>query len=240
LIDAAGISLQDSKRVFILPVNRENETRTTPWVMIALLVAFAAAPWYYTGARQLEFFRIWGFVPQDHRLLSVFSSMFLHAGLWHLLGNAWFFWMFGKKVEEAFGKLLFILLFLACGLGGSGLHYLFNMDSSIPCVGASGAISGIAGAFFVMFPRTRFDLCIFLLRWNVKTIETRTHAALGAWVGEQTLLGLITQGLGASGVAYWAHIGGFATGLVLTLGLRSVVQNRKREDWSYLTKSAEE
>lgn len=202
--------------MFILPVNRDDEDTPFPWLLLLILLADAAILWLEMHAPSIEVvFRTWGFVPAEHRLVTVFSSMFLHADLWHLLGNAWFFWMFGRRIEAHFGKVFFALAFLLCGIGGAALHWTVNPQSPVPCVGASGAISGIAGSYFVLFPRARFDLCIYILRWEVKTIETHTYAAVGAWVGEQFVLGLISQFWHTMGVAFWAHVGGFATGLAV-------------------------
>jgi membrane associated rhomboid family serine protease len=146
--------------------------------------------------------------------------MFLHAGFWHLFGSflagsLLLRWMFGNRVENTFGPWLFSLVYLACGLGGNLLHYVFNSTSSIPCVGASGAISSIVGCFFVLFPKANFDLVIYFRLMTLKTIHTHTQAAIGAWIAEQTLLGLLTQALGPSSVAFWAHVGGFAVGLAM-------------------------
>ena len=117
--------------------------------------------------------------------------------------------------------------YLVCGIGGDLLHYAFNATSTVPCVGASGAISGILGCFFVLFPKANFDLLI-TFRWStLKTIHTHTHAAIGAWIGEQTLLGLITQALHASSVAFWAHVGGFAVGLAAG-GIAVLIFPRKK------------
>ncbi len=123
----------------------------------------------------------------------------------------------------------FLPVSLACGVGASALHYLLNLSSSIPCVGASGAISGIVGIYFVLFPKSRFDLCIYLGWWHIKTIPARTHAAVGAWIGEQTLLGLRTEAVPVSSVAFWAHVGGFLTGVAAALlFMRAVPAEQRR------------
>jgi membrane associated rhomboid family serine protease len=225
--------------VFILPVNRENDgsSPTLLWTIVAvdsIILALTPGIFSANSPETAAFFAHWGFVPSQHRLVSAFTSMFIHAGLLHLAGNTFFLWMFGKRVENSAGKALFLLIFVASGLGGTALHYLFNFHSAIPCVGASGAISGIAGAFLVFFPSCRFDLCIYFLRWNLKTVETRTPAAVGAWILEQALLGIISQAFHSSGVAYWAHVGGFATGVLLALPIRSFViygsKGKQREE----------
>ncbi len=123
-------------------------------------------------------------------------------------------------MESYFGNFLFGIIFLICGLAGTALHYAFNINSAVPCIGASGAISGIAGCYFILFPTSNFDLDIYLGYWRVKTIPTRTYGAVGAWIAEQAILAIITQAVHASSVAYWAHIGGFIAGVALAFSLR--------------------
>lgn len=148
--------------------------------------------------------------------------MFLHAGILHLLGNTWFFWMFGPRVENKLGKVPFLLLYLTSGLGATALHSAFNVSSTVPCVGASGAISGVAAAYFVLFPRSLFDLDIYLgLYGPLKRFRARTHTAIGAWIGEQFVLALLTRFARFSAVAFWAHVGGFATGVLFVLAVRT-------------------
>ncbi len=204
--------------MFIVPINKDNPVRNVPWTNLALIAVntLVLAATYFTSTPE-SVFRHYGFIPTEHRTATIFSSMFLHAGFWHLAGNMWFLWMFGNRVENMFGRWLFLPVYLACGVGAAGLYYLLNLCSSIPCVGASGAISGIVGIYFVLFPKSKFDLCIYFGWAHLKTIPARTHAAVGAWVGEQTLLGIVTQAVGVSSVAFWAHVGGFATGLVAAL-----------------------
>ncbi len=176
-------------------------------LLIATWIAFIYVPSTVLYGR-------FGFVPAHPHLATLFSSMFMHAGIFHLLGNMFFLFMFSVKVEDAFGHWLFGLVYLLSGLGGHALHWVFNSSSAIPCVGASGAISGIAGAYFVLFPETKFDLVIYFWRFEIDRIPAHTHAAVGAWIVEQTLLGLLTQAIHVSSIAFWAHVGGFATGVL--------------------------
>lgn len=198
--------------MFVVPVNRDNVAAKTPVVVIALITANSLLLLATYWANQQSVFSHYGFIPAQPRVETLLSSMFLHAGILHLLGNMWFLWMFGVRVEERLGRVAFVLLYLLSGLGASALHYASNIDSTIPCVGASGAISGVAAAYFVLFPRSIFDLEIYLGRFRVKTIQTRTHAAVGAWIGEQFLLGLLSHYARFSSVAFWAHVGGFVGG----------------------------
>lgn len=203
--------------MFILPVNRDNTVGKAPLVVIALIAANTLLLAATYSANQHAVFSQYGFTPAQPRVATLFSSMFLHAGILHLLGNMWFLWMFGARVENRLGRSAFVLLYFLSGVGASALHYAFNIESRIPCVGASGAISGVVGAYFVLFPRSLFDLEIYLGRFKVKTMQTRTHVAVSAWIGEQVLLGLLSSYVHFSSVAFWAHVGGFAGGIVFAL-----------------------
>jgi membrane associated rhomboid family serine protease len=215
--------------MFVFPLNKDNPVKNIPWLVFALMAAngLALAATYLGSTPELVF-RQYGFIPAEHHLATMFSSMFLHSGFLHLAGNMWFLWMFGNRVENTFGRWLFLPVYLACGVGAVGLHYLMNLSSTIPCVGASGAISGIVGVYFVLFPKSEFDLIIYIGWVRIKTIKSRTHAAVGAWVGEQALLGLLTQASHASSVAFWAHVGGFATGVAAALLFMLAVPARQR------------
>ncbi len=214
--------------MFIIPINRDNPLNHIPWVLSALMVvntAVLAATYFLAEPQQV--FATHGFVPAQPHAWNLFASMFLHAGIWHLLGNMWFLWMFGNKVEHMFGPF-FLPAYLICGLGGHALHYAFNSSSAIPCVGASGAISGIVGIYFVLFPKSKFDLSIYYGWFLLKTVRTRTHAAVGAWVVEQSVLGLLTLALPVAAVAFWAHIGGFVAGVALGLFWQAVIPAKTR------------
>ena len=162
----------------------------------------------------------YGFVPAHPHWSTAFFAMFLHAGWWHLIGNMWFLWMFGRHVEVEVGSVAFLGLYLICGVCGQGLHHAFNAQSTIPLVGASGAISGVAGLYYVLFPNSKFDLDVYLGWWHIKTIETRTRGAVGAWIGEQIVLGALTSISHFSSTAFWAHVGGFSAGALLGLATR--------------------
>ncbi len=171
-----------------------------------------SVPWF-DGPSQALFMK-YGFTPAHPEVSAALTSMFLHAGFWHLFGNMWFLWMFGNQVEQILDRWVFCLVYIACGLGGDFLHYMLNSTSTIPSVGASGAISGVAGCFFVLFPKANFDLVFYFRFWELKTIHTHTTIAVGAWIAEQTLLGLLSLRFQSFSVAFWAHVGGFAVGLL--------------------------
>ena len=210
--------------MFILPINRDSDARNTPRAVLALIainsVVFVAT---LVSGSPIAVVRHYGFTPAHAQVLTLFTSMFLHAGWLHLIGNMWFLWMFGKDVENAMGSWLFTLMYLLCGLGGALLHFAFNFRSVVPCVGASGAISGIMGCFFVLFPKADFDLAIYIGWFRIKTIQTHTTAAVGTWLAEQAILGLLSQAIRISSIAFWGHVGGFAVGIAAGVAFKKIV-----------------
>jgi membrane associated rhomboid family serine protease len=162
-------------------------------------------------------------------VLSLLTCMFLHAGWLHILGNMLFLWVFGGSVEDRMGHFAYLIFYLFCGLGAGVAHMAFNWGSTVPTIGASGAISGVMGAYIVLFPRSRIltlvPLLILFFFWRIPAV-----LMLGYWFVIQFLSGLNALGGGGDqgGVAVWAHIGGFVLGaiLVLTLGLRRPTRAR--------------
>ncbi len=199
--------------MFCLPVPKDKYQTGTPYVVVAIAVIDALLLIPAFGVHRAEFFARFGFTPLHPTVLTLLSAIFLHIGLWHYIGNMWFFWIFGRKVECALGHLRFGMVYLLSGVGGQLFHLLLNRHSAVPLVGASGAISGVAGVFFMLFPQDRFHLHLYLGYWRVKTLDTTTRSAVGAWFGEQTLLGLLTRLSVFTSVAFWAHVGGFLTGV---------------------------
>lgn len=151
-------------------------------------------------------------------ILTPFTSMFLHGGWGHLLGNLAFFWVFGNNVEDSMGRIRFLLFYLICGLAAAIAHILVQPASPLPTVGASGAISGVLGAYLVLYPRIRINmLFIFVIFWKVIAIPA--WVVLIFWFLWQVLAGIpeltAVRPDVSSGVAVWAHIGGFVAGVVL-------------------------
>ncbi|MEX2180753.1 MAG: rhomboid family intramembrane serine protease [Gemmatimonadaceae bacterium] len=144
-------------------------------------------------------------------------SIFLHGGWAHLLGNGLFFWVFGNNIEDVMGPARFLAFFLLCGVAAAVAHILVQPASAVPTVGASGAVSGVMGAYLVLFPRVRVRM-LFILLVFFKVVPVPAWAVLLWWFGLQVLMGLPALG-GAGemtgGVAVWAHVGGFVTGAVL-------------------------
>lgn len=154
--------------------------------------------------------------------LTLLSSMFMHAGWLHLGGNMLFLWIFGDNVEHRVGRVLFLLTYLAVGVVGSLAQILSDTDSAIPTLGASGAISGVLGAYLVLFPRNRVTVLLFRFPAQVPAI-----VAIGIWIVFQLISGFgatVVSDDSAGGVAYMAHIGGFAAGLVAGILFRALPQ----------------
>ena len=155
--------------------------------------------------------------------LTLLSSMFMHAGLLHIAGNMLFLWIFGDNVEHRAGPLVFIVVYLVTGVVGSLAQIFSDTGSTIPTLGASGAISGVLGAYLVLFPRNRVTVLLFRFPAQVPAI-----VAIGLWIVFQLIsgFGAVVDESGGGGVAYLAHIGGFAAGVVSGFLLRALPESR--------------
>lgn len=154
-----------------------------------------------------------GFQPHTP-FLTVFTSMFLHGGIFHLVGNMWFLWLFGDNVEGVLGHRRFALFYILSGIGAAIAQIAFNVHSMVPMIGASGAVSGVLAAYMIRFPRARIHVFFFIFIFFT-TIQVPAFIVIGFWFFEQLTNGLSTIGLNTTGgVAWFAHIGGFVTGLV--------------------------
>jgi membrane associated rhomboid family serine protease len=151
-------------------------------------------------------------------LLTPFTSMFLHGGWAHLLGNCMFLWVFGNNVEDSMGRLRFLLFYLLCGLAAAAAQVMVYPSSPIPMVGASGAISGVLGGYLLLYPTVRVRV-LFILFIFIQIVRVPAFVVLLLWIGYQVLMGLpelmAIDPEASSGVAVFAHIGGFVAGLVL-------------------------
>jgi membrane associated rhomboid family serine protease len=146
--------------------------------------------------------------------VSLLTSMFMHAGFFHFAGNMLYLWVFGNNVEDAMGKIRFTIFYLLCGLGAALGQVALNPDSRIPMVGASGAISGVLGAYLLLFPHARV-LTLIPLGIFLQIVEIRAVFVLGFWIVIQVVNGLLTFNFDGGGVAWFAHIGGFVAGCLL-------------------------
>lgn len=173
--------------------------------------------------------------------LTPVTSMFLHGGWMHLLGNALFLWVFGNNVEDSMGRFRFVLFYLLCGLAAAGAQVAVDPASPIPMVGASGAISGVLGAYLILYPRVKVNV-LFIFFIFIRVIPLPAFVVLLVWIGFQLLSGLpqlmsVNPEVSA-GVAFWAHIGGFAAGALLVklfenralVAERTVIRHRLHPD----------
>lgn len=210
-----------------IPLKDLNPRRSYPFVNTGL-IAINFLVFFYQLTLPAQAFRVFmnanatiparfpgwldGRVPFEIAFLPLLTSMFIHAGIAHILGNMLFLWIFGDNVEDFYGHAMYLLFYLACGIGSGLLHVLFNLNSSLPAVGASGAISGVMGAYLVLFPRARILTLVFIFLLPIPAVFI-----LGYWFLLQFVSGITSLSATASGgVAWWAHIGGFLLGMLLT------------------------
>jgi len=180
-----------------------------PRASLALVTNFGVVP---ARAEQI-FTKPGGDVPLA--AASLITSMFLHGGILHLLGNMLFLWVFGSSVEDRLGHLFYLFFYLLCGIGAGLTHVLVNWGSPVPSIGASGAISGVMGAYIVLFPFSRILTFVPLLFFFF-TVRIPALVILGYWFAIQFLSGLSSLGeADQGGVAWWAHVGGFVMGAIL-------------------------
>jgi len=145
---------------------------------------------------------------------TVLTSMFMHGSWMHLLGNMWFLWIFGNNIEDSMGRGRFVVFYLLSGLLATVAHVLSDPSSAVPTVGASGAISGVMGAYLLLYPRVRVHT-LFVFVVLVRVFALPAWVVLAEWIVIQLFSGFASLGATGGGVAFWAHIGGFAAGLVL-------------------------
>lgn len=152
--------------------------------------------------------------------ITVLTSMFMHGGWLHILGNMWFLYVFGDNVEDSMGPVRFLFFYLACGVAAVAAQTLLNPDSALPLVGASGAIGGVMGAYAVLYPRMPVHLLVFL-GFYIDRIVVPAYLMLGYWFALQLLAGIPALGSTSGGVAFWAHVGGFLAGVALVFPFRN-------------------
>jgi membrane associated rhomboid family serine protease len=146
--------------------------------------------------------------------VTLLTSMFVHAGFFHFAGNMLYLWIFGNNVEDSMGKIRFAIFYLLCGLGAAFVQIFVSPASRIPMVGASGAISGVLGAYLLLFPHARV-LTLIPLGFFTQLVEIPAVIVLGFWIVVQLFNGLLTFNFSGGGVAWFAHVGGFAVGMLL-------------------------
>jgi membrane associated rhomboid family serine protease len=220
----------------MIPLKDRVPRGTFPFVTLVLIIVNALVFFQELGLtpRQLNaFVQMYGLVPSHIQagltmgrmslsaaLLPLLTCMFLHAGWLHIIGNMWFLWIFGDNVEDQLGHIPFLFFYLICGIGSGVAQVVFSWGSHVPSVGASGAISGVLAAFLIFFPAARvLTLVPLLIIWF--TADIPAFIFIGLWFVVQFLSGLNSMGTpDMTGVAWWAHVGGFLLGLVLAWGER--------------------
>ena len=162
--------------------------------------------------------------------LTPFTSMFIHGGWMHLIGNMLFLWVFGDNIEDRLGRIKYLFFYLICGLFAAAAQVAVNLGTGIPAIGASGAIAGVLGAYFVLFPHARIRTLIFF--FFITVISLPAWLLIGIWILMQFFSGITSLGGDfATGVAYWAHIGGFVAGFLIVAafvglsGVRRIFSN---------------
>jgi membrane associated rhomboid family serine protease len=218
----------------MIPLRDVIPSRTTPYVTVTL-IALNALVFVYEfslGDEVNEFIIAFGLIPAAFSWVTVLTSMFLHGGFLHVAGNMLYLWIFGDNVEDRFGHGRFLVFYLLCGTVAALAQTIMSPDSVIPMVGASGAIAGVMGAYFVMYPKSRIVTLIPIFIF-IQLVEVPAVVFLGLWFLLQFLSGVgssVSPESGISGgIAFWAHVAGFAAGTIAVFAFRR--PERQRVEW---------
>jgi membrane associated rhomboid family serine protease len=207
----------------MLPIGDDDTSRRTVPLVTYALIALNVLFFFVEQSGGDVFIEKWAFVPRRFlanpfdNFLTLFTSMFMHAGWVHLGGNMLYLWIFGDNVEDRFGHLKFIIFYLLCGLAATFAQLAFSLGSNVPNLGASGAIAGVLGAYILLFPQGRVRVL-----QGQQVIQVPALIVIGLWIVLQFFSGIgsIASTAQTGGVAYMAHIGGFLAGFVLTFLFR--------------------
>ncbi len=208
----------------MLPIRDHNPSERTPYVTYILMalnigIFLSYVAMFNDAAAINGFFRTWAMIPANvsngDMTHTLFTSMFLHGGWMHLAGNMLFLWIFGDNLEEEFGHFWYLVFYLASGFAAGYAHVLADPGSTIPTVGASGAIAGVMGGYLLLFPRARVDILLILIVF-FRIFSVPAWLMLGVWFGLQLFNGVAVDPA-SGGVAYWAHAGGFIIGFVFCI-----------------------
>ncbi|MBE9034817.1 rhomboid family intramembrane serine protease [aff. Roholtiella sp. LEGE 12411] len=213
----------------MFPLYDENPTRTTPYFtygLIGMNILVFLHEVSLSNEQLEQFFQLYAVVPRElttdlsGEWITLITSQFLHGGWWHLISNMIFLWVFGNNIEDRLGHFKYLIFYLACGALAAACQWFIGIDSAIPSLGASGAISGVLGAYIIRFPHARITTLIFL-GFFVTTISVPALVMIGIFFVQNVISGLASLQAAANmsvesgGVAYWAHIGGFVFGMIL-------------------------
>src|SRR3989442_10687104 len=203
----------------MLPIGDDDTSRRTVPLVTYALIALNVLLFFVEQSGGDAFIRTWAFVPRRFLanpfgdVLTLFTSMFMHAGWVHLGGNMLYLWIFGDNVEDRFGHLKFLIFYLLCGFAATAAQLFFSLGSSVPNLGASGAIAGVLGAYILMFPQGRVRVLTYS-----RVVDMPALTVIGLWFALQlfsSVGSLASADRTGGGVAYMAHVGGFVAGLVL-------------------------
>lgn len=210
----------------MIPYKDDNPTSTTPFVTVGIIALNILVFLYEvvspSGMEKLVY--SYGAIPDYiltfekvqplHPALTIFSAMFMHGGVFHIAGNMLYLWIFGNNIEDKLGHIRFIFFYIFCGIISAYANALTDPQSHIPMIGASGAISGVLGAYLLLFPRAMVHTLVFL-GFFVTVIKIPALIVIGFWAIIQLINGLVSTGLARQGgIAWFAHIGGFLIGLL--------------------------
>ena len=215
----------------MIPLRDENKSGSFPLVTVLLILACTAVFLYEVSLPQSglkQFFQAFSLVPGQvsyelrsgdaswrHIFPPFLTSMFLHGGWLHLIGNMWYLWIFGDNVEDMLGSVRYLIFYVVCGLAAGVTHFLLGPHSALPTVGASGAIAGVLAGYAVLFPGARV-LTLVPLGFFIRIMELPALAVIGIWFVIQVVSSFLTFGMSETGgVAFSAHVGGFVAGLLL-------------------------
>jgi len=221
----------------MIPLRDVIPSRTTPYVTVTIIILNALA-WLFEISMPREnlsvFLQVWGVVPAAFIPVTLVSSMFLHGSWSHVIGNMWYLWIFGDNVEDRLGHGRFVAFYLLCGIVASFGQIVLDPGSTLPMIGASGAIAGVMGAYFVLYPQSRvLTLIPLIIFWEI--VELPAIMLLGFWFLMQLFsAGAIavtaSSGGGGGGVAFMAHVAGFVFGMIGVLVFR---KKQRAEPWTY-------
>jgi membrane associated rhomboid family serine protease len=222
----------------MFPLRDDRPTYSAPVVTTLLIVACALVFFYELSLDEYSrnyFITLYGVVPAHLRPVTLVTSLFLHGGWSHIIGNMLFLWAFGKSLEDAMGHTKFLVFYMVCGIVAGITHVAFNYYSSLPTVGASGAIAGVMGAYLIKFPRARIHTLIFVLFFFTMA-DIPAAFILVYWFVMQLFSGygsIAHTNVTDSGVAWFAHVGGFITGMILVnlMGTRARYFPRRDTYW---------
>lgn len=214
----------------MIPLRSTERVHSTAVVVIALILTNLAIFFYEVSLNpyaQNMFIMRHGMIPDRFQWVDLITSMFLHGGWLHVIGNMWFLWIYGRNVEDVLGSAKFLVFYLACGIGAGLVQFLLNYYSRVPTVGASGAIAGVMGAYLIKFPRARIITLVPILIFFT-TLEIPAALLLLYWFAIQFFGGFGSIGtaqVSGGGTAWFAHVGGFLVGMLL------ITLFKTRERW---------